>query len=134
MRATCPAQMNVDLCVRGSVYVMHSFWYVIVHIHNVGLFIMCCLNKVNFLMTLAHICLYLFNFKPGYLVVNKSQTEILAFFNLSGVVLLHCKNGCMQLDCILYFMQGNSTTVITTPLWLVRREADFDKVMAQYLN
>ena len=37
--------MNVDLYVRGSVYVMHSFWYVIVHMRNVGLFKMCCLNK-----------------------------------------------------------------------------------------
>ena len=60
MRATCPAQMNVDLYVRGSVYVMHSFWYVIVHIHNVGLFIMCCLNKVNFLMTFIGPHLFLF--------------------------------------------------------------------------
>ena len=47
---------------------------------------------------ICDICLKLFNFhkfQPGRLVVNKCQKEIIAIFNLSGVALLHCVNGCM---------------------------------------
>ena len=52
---------------------------------------------------IAHISLYLFNFKPGHLVVNKCQKEILAIFNLFGVVLMHCING---IAFYLYIVNG----------------------------
>ena len=40
-----PHELYMIIDLRGSVYVGHSFRYAIVHTHNVGLFIRCCLNK-----------------------------------------------------------------------------------------